>query len=270
MTTDYNYPISLFGGERPHGVRLLTAIHLTCVDAGSSAFGFDFSDDELQDFFDTNSHCYFSVKPRGNLKKAVDLLSKAICASIQDNELKLLSVRKTLDGILSLEDSWISFDDFEKWCETRSIHLGDAWDDFLREDMKILVAGFEEEDATRQRFEGINDHINDEYLNSLNEGLNLNGTDWLFKQMSMLQEKIKRLEAKTVVTMENPLSTKERNTLLAIIAALCKEAKLDYKTAAKTAGLIQSTATAMGVSIGETTIENHLKKIPGALGARTR
>lgn len=69
---------------------------------------------------------------------------------------------------------------------------------------------------------------------------------------------------------EKPLSTRERDTLLTIIAVLCKDAGYDYTKAAKTAGLIQSTAAGIGVSIGETTIENHLKKIPDALGTRTR
>lgn len=69
---------------------------------------------------------------------------------------------------------------------------------------------------------------------------------------------------------EKPLATTERSTLLSIIAVLCKEAKLDYKTHAKTAGLIQSTAATMGISIGETTIENHLKKIPNALASRMK
>lgn len=69
---------------------------------------------------------------------------------------------------------------------------------------------------------------------------------------------------------DKPLSTTERNTLLCIIAALCKEAKMDYKTHAKTAGLIQKTAAEMAVSIGETTIEGHLKKIPNALATRMK
>jgi phage tail sheath protein FI len=56
--------------------------------------------------------------------------------------------------------------------------------------------------------------------------------------------------------------------LLCIIGALCKEAKLDYSKPAKTAALIQSTAARMGVSLGETTIEGYLKKIPDALSAR--
>jgi hypothetical protein len=69
---------------------------------------------------------------------------------------------------------------------------------------------------------------------------------------------------------EKPLGTTERNTLLTIIAALCKEAKIDYTKPAKAAGLIQSTAALMQVSIGETTIEGHLKKIPDALATRMK
>ena len=67
-----------------------------------------------------------------------------------------------------------------------------------------------------------------------------------------------------------PLSTKERNTLLAIIATLCQEAKIDYTRPAKAAASIQHTADSMGISIGESTIESHLKKIPDALASRMK
>jgi hypothetical protein len=70
--------------------------------------------------------------------------------------------------------------------------------------------------------------------------------------------------------LDKPIATRERDTLLTIIAALCKDAGHDYKKHAKTAGLIQSTAAKMGVSIGETTIEGHLKRIPDALEARMK
>ena len=70
--------------------------------------------------------------------------------------------------------------------------------------------------------------------------------------------------------MDKPLATRERNALLTIIAVLCKEAKIPYDKPAKAAGFIQSTAAMMGVSIGETTIEGHLKKIPDALGTRMK
>ena len=69
---------------------------------------------------------------------------------------------------------------------------------------------------------------------------------------------------------EMPLSTKERNTLLAIITALCQEAKIDYTRPAKAAANIQHAADSMGISIGESTIESHLKKIPDALASRKK
>ena len=69
---------------------------------------------------------------------------------------------------------------------------------------------------------------------------------------------------------EAPLTTRERNTLLTIIAALCKEANIDHAKPAKAAGMIQSTAAKMGLSIGESTIEGHLKKIPDALATRMK
>jgi hypothetical protein len=69
---------------------------------------------------------------------------------------------------------------------------------------------------------------------------------------------------------ENPLTTRERNTLLTIIAVLSKEAKIDCNKSAKAAGLIRGLAYDMGISIGETTIEGHLKKIPDALEARMK
>lgn len=69
---------------------------------------------------------------------------------------------------------------------------------------------------------------------------------------------------------EKPLATRERNTLLAIIAALCKEAQIDYTKPAKAAGQILHTTDSMGLQIGETTIERHLKKIPDALGTRMK
>lgn len=70
--------------------------------------------------------------------------------------------------------------------------------------------------------------------------------------------------------LERPLANRERETLLTIIAILCKEAKLDYTKWAKTAGAIQRTSVDMDISIGETTIEGHLKKIPDALRTRTK
>lgn len=67
---------------------------------------------------------------------------------------------------------------------------------------------------------------------------------------------------------EKPLETRERNTLLLIIAALCRDAGHDYLKSSKAALAIQSTLDSMAVKVGESTIRGHLKEIPNALESR--
>ena len=70
--------------------------------------------------------------------------------------------------------------------------------------------------------------------------------------------------------IDKPLSDKERETLLVIIAALAKEAKVDITKTSKAGELIASMTQQLGSSIGATTIETHLKKIPQALENRAK
>ena len=71
-------------------------------------------------------------------------------------------------------------------------------------------------------------------------------------------------------SVEKPPATKERNTFLVIIAALCECSGIDYRKSSKAAVSIQSAAVMAGASISETTIKNRLKEIPEALASRTK
>ena len=70
--------------------------------------------------------------------------------------------------------------------------------------------------------------------------------------------------------LESPLGTKERDSLLVIIGLLCNDLGYDTTKAAKTAAAIRSTAASMGISIGETTIEGHLKKVRDVMSGRKK
>ena len=115
-------------------------------------------------------------------------------------------------------------------------------------------------------------HDAGEICHALDETL---GIDFILQHGVVMKDELARFEAlhnKDAPQMqtERPLATTERNILLTIIAALCKDAGYDITKHAKTAGLIQSTAAHMGLAIGETTIEGHLKKIPNALAGRMK
>lgn len=73
---------------------------------------------------------------------------------------------------------------------------------------------------------------------------------------------------KQLLEVEKPISDKERETLLVIFAALAKEARIDILKTSKAGEIIASMTQQLGASIGATTIETHLKKIPQALENR--
>jgi hypothetical protein len=66
------------------------------------------------------------------------------------------------------------------------------------------------------------------------------------------------------------LITKERDTLLTIIATLAKEANIAIEQYGKSAQYISGLTAEMGAPVSKRTIEEHLKKIPNALDNRKK
>ena len=61
------------------------------------------------------------------------------------------------------------------------------------------------------------------------------------------------------------LDTRERTTLLVMIAALARQAKLDITEPTKAAGVIEADALALGVKLDARTITSHLGRVAEAL-----
>ena len=83
---------------------------------------------------------------------------------------------------------------------------------------------------------------------------------------------LKRLEAtlaESDAAMDRPIGQRERTTLLVIIAALAKLARIDVSKPSSAASAIESQTAEMGVRIAARTIENHLNRIAEALDSRT-
>jgi hypothetical protein len=76
-----------------------------------------------------------------------------------------------------------------------------------------------------------------------------------------------RLEGRPV---DKPMGTTERKTLLTIIAALVKDAKLNINQPGKAAIFIEGLTDELGAHVSKRAIEDHLKKIPDALETRMR
>ena len=74
-------------------------------------------------------------------------------------------------------------------------------------------------------------------------------------------------ESKPTAT-DKPLTTRERNSLLIIIGALAKMAKVDIGAPSSAAESIQCEAELSGLKIGKRTVEEHLKKVEETMERR--
>ncbi|MDB5745089.1 MAG: hypothetical protein JWR68_3404 [Polaromonas sp.] len=101
----------------------------------------------------------------------------------------------------------------------------------------------------------------------------------LMEQHQQLQQKfdsqnlkIAHLERRLnhVAGDSRPLMTTERNTLLTIIAALAKAAKLTIDSPGKAALSIEGMTDELDAHVSKRAIEEHLKKIPDALAGRMK
>lgn len=73
-----------------------------------------------------------------------------------------------------------------------------------------------------------------------------------------------------MVEKNKPLDPRERSTLLIIIAALAKEAKINIDSPGKAALSIEGLTDSMGAHTSKRAIEDHLKNIPYALATRMK
>lgn len=69
---------------------------------------------------------------------------------------------------------------------------------------------------------------------------------------------------------DRPLGTRERTTLLTVIAALAGEANIQLVSPSKSAELIASMTEKMGTPVAKRTIEEHLKRVADALERKAR
>ena len=77
-------------------------------------------------------------------------------------------------------------------------------------------------------------------------------------------QKLEALISKPEPAAERPVARRERTTLLMIIAALAKLAKIDVAKPSSAAAAIESETIQMGARVAARTIEEHLRRIPEA------
>lgn len=237
--------------------------------------------EEFKSSTPVDPHAFLYIAPVGTLADLVDIVLSALKQSVDRGELQ--TVERKIDlmsGEINAEETWISTSDFMGWCATRDLEFGDICmnyqdseeviisriDDLVHDKRREFEAPFfDAQYAERMKLPFISEEQRErDYDSLLHENMLLKmGFDPVIADGQ-------ELRPSNVSAMDRPLRATERNALLSIIAVLCDEAGYDTDRAAKTAGVIKSRADLAGIDLGETTIENHLKKIPDAITRRLR
>lgn len=210
------------------------------------------------------AHEFANVQPIGRIKSACEGIEEAIVNAVDRGHITPRRTKRSVAGAVEPAQTYLNVDDILNWCDMVDISPSETFLEYREDEERIASNAYMHLENERFKLE------NRVALEEVKESAGKLSND----QISVMLVENLRLQEGRLGTQhlkhDRSLQQRERNTLLSIIAALCKDIGYDYTKAAKTAVLIQSTAAKMGVSIGETTIEGHLKKIPDALAGRMK
>lgn len=200
-------------------------------------------------------HNLLSIPPIGNVKRARDDMLRNLLRSLASGELKAESVRRTLDGTMRAEDTFLDLGALQIWADERELDLSDLWhtygdsEDELAERVRSVVSDRRDiwssgGEVTRadETFDNLPDKLKAEYLRLAQENLELRK-----------QQKIQGPEI--------PASPKLTNNLLRILVVLLSEHYPNFvNTPYKVAGVLESIAQRRGIRIGDDTIAARIKE----------
>ncbi len=196
------------------------------------------------------------------LQGHIETFRGRLLAAVDSGRLKAATLRRDFDEQLIPSDTYISYGDLDGWLLERGYTTGDIFGDWSHSEMDIA--------------ETVADHA--AYLReakkagTLREAL-LGDPDAAAKaaieKIRSLKEQLANQRLDKPAKVDRPLSTRQRRTLLTIIAAFCEHEKLGPQGRG-TAQRIREMTEGIGAPIDDGTIANLLAEIPDALETRMK
>ena len=213
------------------------------------------------------AHEYVHLEPIGKMKIACEAIEAAMVRAVELDQIKPLQVSRFLTGEIKSEQTFLGLTDIIKWCEIVDLEVGETLLEYIDAEHNLRANMIRS--TNKERFKLENRAALDQSRES---------TDKLSEEEinSVVIENRRLREGNFGVKDQGlgaSLQQRERNTLLTIIAVLAKEAKIsitDFSRPGKTAGYIEGLTDDFGAHVSKRAIEEHLKKIPNALGSRMK
>ncbi len=215
------------------------------------------------------------------LAQTIELFVRRLLSAIESDALKAEVVRRDFDEQLLPDYTYVRKSVLFDWLSERGYTTDVAFEEWDDIQQTIYMAASDEVETMQaigkaglraiRHFEYARSSLRNDMTPDPDDPKSiLRAYEQCFGENARLKIELAKAQKQSPDKVDRPLSSRERDSLLTTIAVLCKAAGFNAERHAKTANLIQDAAAKMGISIGETTIENQLKKIPDALGTRTK
>ncbi len=212
-----------------------------------------------------------------SLAEQRDTFKARLLASIEAGHLGADVVSRDYDDRLKPDETYIACYALDKWLEARGYESGDIFTEWY--DMRGDMVGNMQEEASFCRT-ATRQELKKHSLSKLAGrcGVELDDMDRVdmsvaydsaILEVQKLRKALSSHSADKQMVADRPLTTRQRRTLLTVIAALCKEAGIDYQERG-TAKRISIAVSELGAAVGEDTIRGYLSAIPDAVESRSK
>lgn len=196
------------------------------------------------------------------LEDKAALFASRLLAAVEKGRLKDAGMKRDFDERIDPKLTYVSYSDLNNWLFERGYDSGDIFDEWMRR----------EADITNKIIDQVAYLRASQKAGKLSEALR-DKSDGIIQPVvaenRRLKEQIAALQSYQSAKVDRPLSTRQRRTLLTVIAAFCNYGKI-APSGRGTAQRIREMTEEIGAPIDDGTIAKLLAEIPDALETRMK
>jgi hypothetical protein len=208
-----------------------------------------------------------------------EAMEARLVAAVNCGRMETDKVQRDFEETLITGETYISFQDLSDWLLERGYEYGDHMDGWIADESEIASQVCNEIAylrAARMSGKGVIRSIalqgmfakvgklEDKDIQGLTAGYKL-----VMIENQKLKDQLSEARAAQPSKVDRPVTTRQRRTLLTIIASLCRSAGIDPQ-ARGAAQRIKGLVEILGVSMDDDTVAKVLKEIPDAIESRMK
>ena len=210
-----------------------------------------------------------------SLDKEINRLKFKLISAIEKGQIKANPINRNLDDQLIPEICHIDIGDLRQWLTERGYDVGDIYREYTETELEVIERVCDEINFFRTYRDRQDGEEVDSLIRSIRKDIKLNDSRIVELIGRYKYELVQNLELRNKIPnaepakVDRPISTRARRTMLTIIAALCKQAKIDYQKRGAAIDIKKATER-IEAPVDDETIRKLLEEIEYAVDSRMK